>query len=108
MPEISYIIVAVLISGIITLVLRALPFAILKPLRKSAFVKHIGLWMPAGLLVILAVIMFTDEIIARPEKVWMVVVASVFTVLVHLVSGRRAVISIIAGTGCYVALLYFF
>lgn len=108
MPDITYIIAAVVIAGIITLVLRALPFAILKPLRKSAFVKRIGQWMPAGLLVILAIIMLAGEITARPEKVWIVVVATVVTVFVHIASGRKAVLSIFAGTTCYVALLYFF
>ena len=53
MPETWYMIAAVAIGGVITVLLRALPFAILKPLRKSKFVKALGQWMPAGLLVIL-------------------------------------------------------
>ena len=42
MPETWYMIAAVAIGGVITLLLRALPFAILKPLRKSKFVKALG------------------------------------------------------------------
>ena len=43
MPETWYMIAAVAIGGVITLLLRALPFAILKPLRKSKFVKALSL-----------------------------------------------------------------
>jgi len=101
-------IAAVAIGGVITLLLRALPFAILKPLRKSKFVKKLGQWMPAGLLVILAVIMLVGEIEARPEKLWVIGVATAATVLVHLFGGRRALLSITAGTAVYVVLLNLF
>ena len=105
MPQLGYILAAVLISGVITFLLRALPFAALKPLRKSRFVKSLGQWMPAGLLLILAVVMLAGEVSARPEKIWVVAVASAVTVIVHLCMGRRALISIFAGTGVYILLL---
>ncbi|MCA0379305.1 MAG: AzlD domain-containing protein [Actinobacteria bacterium] len=108
MPSIWYMIAAVAIGGIITVLLRALPFAILKPLRKSKFVKALGQWMPAGLLVILAVVMLSGEISARPDKLWVVAVASAVTVVTHLFLGRRALLSIFAGTTVYIVLLNFF
>lgn len=108
MPSLGYMIAAVLISGVITVLLRALPFAILKPLRKSKFVTLLGRWMPAGLLLILAVVMLAGEIAARPGRLWIVAVASIVTVLVHLFAGRRALLSIFAGTAVYVFLLYIF
>ncbi len=108
MPSIWYMIAAVAIGGIITVLLRALPFAILKPLRKSKFVKALGQWMPAGLLVILAVVMLAGEISARPDKLWVVAVASAVTVVTHLFLGRRALLSIFAGTTVYIVLLNFF
>ena len=108
MPELSYIIAAVVISGLITLLLRALPFAILKPLRKSKFVQKLGQWMPAGLLFVLATVMLASEITARPDKLWVVAVATAVTVAVHLFLGRRALLSIFAGTTVYVLLLNFF
>ena len=108
MPEIWYMIAAVAIGGIITVLLRALPFAILKPLRKSKFVKALGQWMPAGLLVIRAVVMLAGEITARPDKLWVVAVASAVTVATHLFAGRRALLSIFAGTTVYIVLLNFF
>jgi len=104
MPELSYMLVAVALAGFITVLLRALPFAILKPLRKSKFVQRLGEWMPAGLLVILALVMLGNEIATRPGKLWAIAIA----VAVHLFAGRRAVLSIIAGTAVYVVLLNFF
>lgn len=112
MPSVGYMIAAVVIGGVITVLLRALPFAILKPLRKSRFVQALGRWMPAGLLVILAVVMLKDEIVARSAagagQLWIVAVAAAVTVLVHLFAGRRALLSIFAGTGVYVLLLALF
>ncbi len=108
MPDVGYMIAAVAIGGVITVLLRALPFAILKPLRKSRFVQAIGRWMPAGLLLILAVVMLAGEIVARPGQLWIVAVGAATTVLVHLLAGRRALLSIFAGTGVYVLLLALF
>lgn len=105
MPNIGYMIAVVLISGAITLLLRALPFAVLKPLRSSKFVRRLGEWMPVGILLILAVVVVTGEVVARPDRAWAVAIAIAVTVLVHLFVGRRALISIFAGTGVYVLLL---
>lgn len=108
MPSIWYMLAAVALGGIITVLIRAVPFALLKPLRKSRFVQALGRWMPAGLLVILAIVMLAGEIEARPNKIWIIAVASAVTVLTHLFVGRRALLSIFAGTSVYVTLLYFF
>jgi len=108
MPSLGYMIAAVLIAGVITVLLRALPFAILKPLRRSRFVKRLGAWMPAGLLLILAVVILAGEIESRPGRLWMIATAVAVTVLTHLLAGRRALLSIFAGTGVYVLLLNLF
>jgi branched-subunit amino acid transport protein AzlD len=108
MPETWYMIAAVAIAGIITVLLRALPFAILKPLRKSKFVQSLGRWMPAGLLLILAVVMVTGEAMSRPDKLWILGIATATTVLVHVFLGRRALLSIFLGTAVYVTLLNLF
>ncbi|MBP1327570.1 branched-subunit amino acid transport protein AzlD [Leucobacter exalbidus] len=105
MPSTGYLIAGVAVAGVITLALRALPFAALKPLRKSKFVQALGQWMPAGILIILAIVVFRDQITAAPGRVFPVLIATAVTVLVHLVTKRRALISIAAGTACYVLLL---
>lgn len=104
-PTTGYLIAAVAISGIITLALRALPFAILKPLRKSRFVQALGRWMPAGILLILAVVVLHEQGTAHPGRILALGIASAVTVAVHLLGRRRALLSIAAGTACYVALI---
>ncbi|UOR02834.1 AzlD domain-containing protein [Leucobacter allii] len=104
-PSTGYVIAAIAVAGLITLALRALPFAALKPLRKSRFVQSLGRWMPAGILLILAVVVLGGELAGRPEWVWPVVIATGVTVAVHLLARRRALLSIAAGTACYVLLL---
>lgn len=108
MPSTEYLIAGVVVAGLITLALRALPFAALKPLRKSRLVQALGRWMPAGILVILAVVVLRDQLISQQGRVWPVLVATAVTILVHLLSKRRALVSIAAGTACYVLLLNFF
>jgi len=106
-PSVGYMVLAVVIAGVITVLLRALPFAILKPLRKSKFVHALGRWMPAGILVILAVVMLKDQLFAAPGRWWMALVATAVTVVVHLCLGRRALLSIFSGTAVYIVLLNF-
>ncbi|GAA2187044.1 MULTISPECIES: branched-chain amino acid transporter permease [Leucobacter] len=105
MPDLGYLIAAVAVGAVITIALRALPFAILKPLRRSKFVTALGRWMPAGILFILAVVILRDELAARPSHWWAVLVATAVTIVVHLVGRRRAVLSVAAGTACYIVLL---
>lgn len=103
-----YLIAAIAIGGVITLGLRAIPFAMLKPLRRSKFVRTLGQWMPAGILLILAVVVLRDEFVARAGQWWIVLAAAAVTVGVHLFLGRRVLLSVAAGTACYVVLVNLF
>ncbi len=105
MPDTLYLVAAVAVAGVVTLALRSLPFAILKPLRRSRFVQALGRWMPAGILLILAVVVLRDEILSGPDRLWAVAAATAVTIAVHLLGKRRALLSIAAGTACYVVLL---
>lgn len=105
MPEPIYLFGAIAIAGVITVALRAVPFAILKPLRRSRFVQSLGRWMPAGILCILAIVVLRDEIAMDLAGWWRVAVATGVTVAVHLLLGRRALLSIAVGTATYIGLL---
>lgn len=100
-----YLISAIAAAGLITLALRALPFAALKPLRRSKFVRKLGEWMPAGIVLILAVVVFRDDIVARGNSWWIAAAAAVVTIATHLFCGRRILLSVAAGTACYVLLV---
>lgn len=53
LPEPGYLVAAVLVSAAITWNLRAVPFALLAPLRSSRAVAHLGEAMPLGVMLIL-------------------------------------------------------
>ena len=55
MPDTPYLVAASLTMFAVTFALRALPFAVLRPLRDSALVGYLSRHMPAGIMVILAV-----------------------------------------------------
>lgn len=103
-----YIIIAIAISGVITVLLRALPFAVLSKLRKSKYVKKLGTWMPVGIMLILATVTLRNEFVARPHTWWITLVSFAVTIGVHYASGRRMLWSVLLGTVCYVTLLAIF
>ena len=107
-PTIGYMLLAVLISGAITVLLRALPFAILAKLRGSRFVQAMGKWMPVGILFILVAVTVRDLIVVDPARWWITAVSVLVTIGVHLKTKRQTVWSVAAGTACYIILLNLF
>lgn len=105
MPDITYILAALAIAGGITIALRAVPFLLLQPLRESRFVRHMALWMPAGLLLILAAATFRSSAFGDTVRLWEAATAAAVTVVVHLSCGRRTLLSVGAGTATFVALV---
>ena len=91
-----------------TFTLRALPFAILEPLRKSQFVRVMAVWMPAGILVLLALATFKSTLAEEPGSIIHLLIASAVTIAVHLFGGRRTLVSVAAGTLAFVLLVNFF
>jgi branched-subunit amino acid transport protein AzlD len=107
-PTVLYMLSAVVISGIITFLLRVLPFAVLSKLRASRFVRAMGKWMPVGILLILVVITVSDIASSTAQSWWIAAVSLVVTIAVHLLTRRKTGWSIAAGTACYVILVNIF
>lgn len=105
MPDIAYILAVLAIVFTITLGLRALPFAALAALRESSLVSQLAVWMPAGILAILAASTFRGAVAADAPAAGLAVAAVVVTVATHLLGGRRTLLSVGAGTLFYVLLL---
>lgn len=103
MPDPWYVLGALAIVFGITLALRAVPFAILEPLKESAFVRRLAVWMPVGILLILAAATFRSS--ALSGGALPAVLATAVTVLVHLACGRRTLLSVGAGTLTFVLLV---
>ncbi|MGN5381829.1 branched-chain amino acid ABC transporter [Streptomyces sp. MUSC 14] len=102
MPDTPYLVAAVLVSAAVTWGLRALPFAVLGPLRASRTVRYLQSRMPAGIMVILVVYCLRDLPVTR-TAVLAPLAALAVTVGVHLWR-RNAPLSILAGTAVNVAL----
>ncbi|MGM7667013.1 AzlD domain-containing protein [Microbacterium sp. A93] len=109
MPDLGYVVAALVISGAITVALRAVPFAVLKPLRESKLVLALGLWMPVGILGILAASTWVGTFSGAAGIDWTTAAHAAFaaavTVAVHLWCGRRTLLSIGLGTLTFVLLV---
>src|SRR5690625_4495250 len=108
MPPATWYVIAVLaLMFAVTCTLRALPFAILSKLRDSKFVNIMALWMPAGILGLLAIVIFYSTATAPGAQLWKLLVAVAITIASHLLLGRRTLVSIGLGTVTYVVLVNF-
>ncbi|WP_427924652.1 branched-chain amino acid transporter permease [Streptomyces sp. cg40] len=105
MPSTSYLVAVLAIVFTITLALRAIPFALLGRLRDSAIVARLAVWMPVGILAILAVTALHGTMAKDPNGTWYALLAVAVTIGVHLAGGRRTILSVGAGTAVYVVLL---
>jgi branched-subunit amino acid transport protein AzlD len=102
-PETSYLLAILGIVFVITFALRAVPFAVLGPLREARLVQSMAGWMPAGVLLILAAATFRSS--AADDRLWQTLVAVAVTAVVHVAGGRRTLLSVGAGTLTFVLLV---
>lgn len=100
-------VLAVLVPcGIVTFLLRALPFSFLKVLKGSPFIDFLAVLMPVGVMTVLVVYSM-----AGYGGDTMRLAAALFSLLVTLLLHwwrRRADLSILAGTALYMALVNVF
>src|SRR5690625_1620709 len=99
----SYILTAVLISGVITWLLRAVPFAVLAKLRRSAFIEYMRTHMPLGVMMILA-LYAVSAIPLVSRYIFASIGALVLTIGLHLWR-RSLALSVFVGTAAHVGLL---
>ncbi|MFE4991512.1 branched-chain amino acid transporter permease [Streptomyces mirabilis] len=105
MPSTSYLVTVLAIVFALTFALRALPFAVLRTLRGLALVRQLSVWMPVGILAILAVTALHGTITRDPHGTGYALLAVAVTIGVHLAFGRRTILSVGIGTAVYVVLL---
>ncbi|MGO1592112.1 MAG: branched-chain amino acid transporter permease [Ancrocorticia sp.] len=98
----GYVLAAILVTAGVTWALRALPFAILAPLRESNILRYISEAMPVGVMILLAAYTLRDTAL-NVAAISSAALAVGVTVGVHLWKGN-SLISIFAGTGVYVVL----
>ncbi|MCD0451575.1 AzlD domain-containing protein [Actinocorallia sp. API 0066] len=98
-----YLVSAVAVSAGITWGLRALPFAVLAPLRRSAALRALSLQMPVGLMLILVLYTLRDVDPGTWRTLAPTALGLAAAVLLHLRT-RNAVVSILGATALHVTL----
>jgi branched-subunit amino acid transport protein AzlD len=98
-PDAAYLTAVVAVAAAVTWTLRALPFALLAPLRASKVVPHLATTMPVGVMAILVV----HTLRHVPPHDAAVGIALAATVALHLWR-RNVVLSIAGGTAVHVVL----
>jgi branched-subunit amino acid transport protein AzlD len=102
-PDAAYLAAAVAIAAAITWALRALPFAVLAPLRRSKVVPYLASSMPVGVMAILVVHTLRHTALTVPPYGAAVGLALAATVALHLWR-HDVVLSIFGGTAVHVVL----
>ncbi|WP_414121227.1 branched-chain amino acid transporter permease [Corynebacterium nuruki] len=88
---------------LVTVLLRALPFAAMRFFRDSVLVGWLGVAMPTGVMIVLVMYTMSDTT-GSPGGLGAALIALAVTVVVHLWK-RSSTWSILLGTACYVVLV---
>lgn len=87
-------------AAVVTFLLRALPFSLLKVLQKSPLIEFLGLLMPVGVMTVLVIYTLVGKA-GQPGQLAAALGALIFTLALQWWK-RRADLSILAGTAVYV------
>lgn len=104
MPEPMSILASVGVAAAITFALRALPFTVVRALRRSAAVRYLAEQLPAGVMIVLVVYCLRSIDPASVSEVLPTLVSLNITIALHLWRGN-ALLSIFGGTAAHIALL---
>jgi branched-subunit amino acid transport protein AzlD len=99
MPEAPYVAAAIAVAAVVTLALRAAPFATAR-LRDSSTVRRLGRHLPSGVMVILVVYLLRDTPVHPAVAALPTIAGVAVTVAVHLWR-RQALASIVVGSLAY-------
>ncbi|MHA6617651.1 branched-chain amino acid transporter permease [Pseudonocardia sp. DLS-67] len=103
MPDTAYLASVVAVAAAVTWTLRALPFALLAPLRRSNVLPYLAAGMPVGVMAVLVVHSLRHTVLTAPPFGAAVGIALATTVALHLWR-RNVVLSIAGGTAVHVLL----
>lgn len=98
-----YLIAILAVAGLVTVLLRAVPFALLAPIRESRLIQWLGRRMAVGIMAILSVYTMMDVAWSDLQATVPTLVALVVTVGLHLWK-HNLMISILSGTVVCIAL----
>lgn len=98
----THAVAVVLVAAATTWALRAVPFALLRPLRDSELLTYLGERMPVGVMLVLTVYTLRDTTLAVTSA-GPTAIALAVTAVLHLWR-RNAILSIVCGTAVYAVL----
>jgi branched-subunit amino acid transport protein AzlD len=101
MPDTRYLLGMVLVSAAVTWGLRAVPFAVLAPMRRSPLIGHLAGQLPLGVMIILALSTVRGVSLDDAGRVLGFLIAIAITIALQLWR-RSFMLSIVAGTATYV------
>jgi branched-subunit amino acid transport protein AzlD len=101
MPDSRYLLGLVLVSTVVTWGLRAVPFAVLAPMRRSPLIGRLAIQLPLGVMLILALSTMRGVSFHDAGRVVGFALAVAVTIVLQLWR-RSFVLSIVAGTATYV------
>jgi branched-subunit amino acid transport protein AzlD len=101
MPDTRYLLGLVLVSAAITWALRAVPFAVLAPMRRSPLIGRLATQLPLGIILILALSTVRGVSFHDTDRAMGFVLAVAVTIALQLWR-RSSALSIVAGTATYV------
>lgn len=103
MPELRYLLGVVLVAAAVTWALRAVPFALLAPLRHSTLLPYLAERLPVGVMVILVVYTLRHADLIDAGSVVPAAIGIAVTAALHLWRSNM-VLSLSIGTAAYVVL----
>ncbi|MHA7210170.1 branched-chain amino acid transporter permease [Arthrobacter sp. MDT1-65] len=103
MDDTQYLLAVTLVAAMVTWALRALPFAVLAPLRSSELLPYIAERIPVGVMVILTVYTLRHVSVIDPASCVPAMLGVLVTSVFHLRKSNM-LLSIAGGTASYVLL----
>lgn len=105
MDDHNYILAVTLVAAAVTWALRALPFAVLAPLRDSKILPYLAESMPLGVMAILTVYTLRNVQIVEMTSIIPAAVGVIVTAVLHLWKANM-LLSIVCGTTGYMLLAF--
>ena len=103
MIDIGYAVAAIAVAGLLTLVLRALPFVAAQWLERHLFIRRLGEFLPLAIMTLLLVHSAAGSAREHTGGPWPEILAIGLTAILQW-KLRHALLSILAGAGLYVFL----
>ena len=103
MESVPYLIAVIAVMTAATFLTRVLPFVLLYKVADHPVLRYLGRYLPPVLMVLLVIYSFKGEDLISCD--FLPELAGLFSVLILHLAMRNALVSILGGTGCYMALV---